>query len=773
MPPFATSVEIRRFPWGTAGIAAVCLGIEVMLTAFQLHGGDVGRVYGLLGSSPASPNPLTWISAPLIHTGFLPLVGNLVFLWVFAPPLEDRLGTPKFVLLWIGLAAGGFAVDTAFRAIGGNGGTPFVIGESAAVSGLIGAFLFRFPSARLRQAMVELPKELPIWIAMGLWFAARFWLWIRSGNDTIQSPVFGTDLALFGAGLTIGFVLWRDASDRPANLLQTIRSVRLRNRSARTSNTEETVESLPDDPALLLERAREILREVPPRADSAAAMQDGKSPLFRAARALLRAVEIHLQTNEDTEALGAAAERWEWVGDSDMPTPLLSRLALAAERAGEPALARSLLWMVLARADAGHGRSTAALRLAPMHVATGSFREAARAMAILRRTPGRESPGASGESTLRQAIALGIRRTRGVYRMPAAVRRAIRSSFEELPFVPACVLFPSAPGRDPSLEVLPVAGDPSAVDPGAALHQRIGEAGVVAAARAQTEAPGLRVPVRLFDGIDTESQASLLERPETRTLPMQPSAKRILEERRATLRRAEADRLWKDRRRRDLEQQRQNLEETTAAIRKDDWSSEHTTYFLLYGLPLFLGVEGILLVGTIKLAFPKHAGLAFDIGLALLLPANWLGFRFYRALVLAPTRIVDAVYKGSDTEPTTGLGYARALEQRGQYGEAASDYRRTLVAEPGRLDARLALAELYRFRMHDLDRAVAEYLILARTDPSPGGAAHALLEAATLQREQGNHAAARRALDELLRRFPQEPVAEGARRLLATLQDQP
>lgn len=116
----------------------------------------------------------TLASSVFLHGGWLHLIGNMLFLWVFGDNVEDQFGHLRYLLFYL---AGGLAANVAhiwFNA----GSTLPTIGASGAVAAVLGAYTFLFPGARVL-ALVPLgfflqTMELPAKLFLGFWFVLQF-----------------------------------------------------------------------------------------------------------------------------------------------------------------------------------------------------------------------------------------------------------------------------------------------------------------------------------------------------------------------------------------------------------------------------------------------------------------------------------------------------------------------------------------------------------------------------------------------------------------------
>ena len=94
---------------------------------------------GLVGEA------LTLISSQFLHGGWLHLLGNLLFLWIFGNNVEDRLGRLRFLLFYL---VGGAIAGLTQVAIDPASTIP-TIGASGAIAATLGAYLVLFPRARI------------------------------------------------------------------------------------------------------------------------------------------------------------------------------------------------------------------------------------------------------------------------------------------------------------------------------------------------------------------------------------------------------------------------------------------------------------------------------------------------------------------------------------------------------------------------------------------------------------------------------------------------
>jgi membrane associated rhomboid family serine protease len=125
---------------------------------------------------------LSVLSAMFLHGGWLHLLGNMLFLWIFGNNVEDRFGRIRYLLFYL---ACGYAAAYGFSLADPASTTP-LIGASGAVAGVLGAYLVLFPRARvwsLVPVLFFIPLRLPAWFVLGLWFLLQ---WFYSAGHAVS-----------------------------------------------------------------------------------------------------------------------------------------------------------------------------------------------------------------------------------------------------------------------------------------------------------------------------------------------------------------------------------------------------------------------------------------------------------------------------------------------------------------------------------------------------------------------------------------------------------
>ena len=182
MLPLSDAVKPRRFPLVTAGLVAANLAFWLV---YQLPAGleesvdEVGfRACAVAGDCTADTLPwaLTATTSMFAHGGWAHLAGNMLFLAVFGLRVEDRLGSARYLILYVvsGYAATALQAGIELSFMGEEDANIPGIGASGAISGVLGAYLVLFPFARIVTVLVPMFfLRIPALALLGAWFVLQ------------------------------------------------------------------------------------------------------------------------------------------------------------------------------------------------------------------------------------------------------------------------------------------------------------------------------------------------------------------------------------------------------------------------------------------------------------------------------------------------------------------------------------------------------------------------------------------------------------------------
>jgi membrane associated rhomboid family serine protease len=162
-----------------------------------------GRLIASLAGDTSLPVELaTVFTSMFLHGGWLHLIGNMWYLWIFGDNVEDRMGAVRYLLFY--LAAGAIAALVHAALLPGS---PIpTVGASGAIAGVLGAYAHAFPRARV---LTLIPVffffqvvAIPALVLLGVWFLIQF----ISGTISFGSGSGGVAWWAHIAGFVFGFV---------------------------------------------------------------------------------------------------------------------------------------------------------------------------------------------------------------------------------------------------------------------------------------------------------------------------------------------------------------------------------------------------------------------------------------------------------------------------------------------------------------------------------------------------------------------------------------
>ena len=146
---------------------------------------------------------ITIFTAMFMHGGWLHLLSNMLYLWIFGDNVEDRLGHAKFLLFYIlcGIAA------TYAQAFVNPGSNIPNLGASGAIAGVLGAYLLMFPGGRVSVMMGRGIIPMPAIIVIGFWALLQIFSSVGSvGQGDTGGVAYMAHVGGFVAGLILGML---------------------------------------------------------------------------------------------------------------------------------------------------------------------------------------------------------------------------------------------------------------------------------------------------------------------------------------------------------------------------------------------------------------------------------------------------------------------------------------------------------------------------------------------------------------------------------------
>jgi membrane associated rhomboid family serine protease len=129
---------------------------------------------------------LPFLTSMFLHAGWMHVLGNMWFLYIFGDNIEDYLGHFKYLGFY--LLSGLFAMGTQV-VIYPHSNIP-TVGASGAIAGVLGAYFLLYPRARVLTWFFVFVLYLPAWIVLGEWFVLQFF----AGAATLSMAHAGKDV---------------------------------------------------------------------------------------------------------------------------------------------------------------------------------------------------------------------------------------------------------------------------------------------------------------------------------------------------------------------------------------------------------------------------------------------------------------------------------------------------------------------------------------------------------------------------------------------------
>lgn len=225
--PIRTDYRMSRTPWVNYGLIAA----NVLLFLLGYHAmteQSVGRIEAWM-LWPDRPELHQFFSSVFLHGGWMHLIGNMIFLWVFGNALNDRFGQAGYLAFYL---AGGILAGIGYVLLAGR--AP-VLGASGAIAAVTGAYLVLFP--RVRVTLLVLFIFITFWEVSSIYFLLFqfiYNLFLTLGEYGGAFSGGGVAYAahssgyLFGIGVAAALLATRVLPREPYDLLNLIRDRRRR-----------------------------------------------------------------------------------------------------------------------------------------------------------------------------------------------------------------------------------------------------------------------------------------------------------------------------------------------------------------------------------------------------------------------------------------------------------------------------------------------------------------------------------------------------------------
>ena len=191
----------RTFPLVTYAL----LALNLLFFFIELSGGEAFIEQWAFVPRRFLANPggdfLTLFTSMFMHAGWVHLLGNMLYLWIFGDNVEDRFGHSKFTIFYL---LCGLAATFAQLLFSTDSNVPN-LGASGAVAGVLGAYILMFPQGKVKVMMGRGVVPMPALVVIGLWIVLQFFSGIGSIANTADTG--GVAYMAHIGGFIAGFVL--------------------------------------------------------------------------------------------------------------------------------------------------------------------------------------------------------------------------------------------------------------------------------------------------------------------------------------------------------------------------------------------------------------------------------------------------------------------------------------------------------------------------------------------------------------------------------------
>jgi membrane associated rhomboid family serine protease len=184
----------------------IVINILIFLFEFSLDPYSQNAFIATYGLVPDHFHFVNVLTSMFLHGGWMHVLGNMWFLWIFGDNIEDILGHGKYLAFYLlcGIAAG--MTQTLFS----PGSRVPMVGASGAIAGVMGAYMIKFPHSQIRTLVFLLffitTFDVPAWVMLIYWFGIQ----LLNGFGTVGNSAAsqgGTAFLAHVGGFVTGILL--------------------------------------------------------------------------------------------------------------------------------------------------------------------------------------------------------------------------------------------------------------------------------------------------------------------------------------------------------------------------------------------------------------------------------------------------------------------------------------------------------------------------------------------------------------------------------------
>jgi membrane associated rhomboid family serine protease len=187
-------------------ITYLLIAANFLVFFIELAGGDTFIITWAFVPAVYQTNHLFgWITiftSMFMHDGWLHILGNMLYLWIFGDNVEDQLGHGRFLFFYL---LCGIAATFAQMALDPNSQIAS-LGASGAIAGVLAAYLILFPRQRVRVLVFNFLIPMPAIIVIGIWFVLQLFSQFSGSSDGVA---YMAHIGGFVTGLLLVLLLRR------------------------------------------------------------------------------------------------------------------------------------------------------------------------------------------------------------------------------------------------------------------------------------------------------------------------------------------------------------------------------------------------------------------------------------------------------------------------------------------------------------------------------------------------------------------------------------
>ncbi len=208
MFPVSDIIPSRTVPFVTVGLIVV--NALVFLHMLALPGGMLEGFVARYAVIPAWFSVPTLFTSQFLHAGWMHIIGNMLYLWIFGDNVEDRLGHLRYLVFYLGAGAVAAILQVLFN--------PFsavpMLGASGSIAAVMGAYFVLYPQSRVLTAIFIVfffdLVEVPALFFLGIWFLMQLLSGVGTlgvSNAAAGGTAFWAHIGGFIVGVAVGSIL--------------------------------------------------------------------------------------------------------------------------------------------------------------------------------------------------------------------------------------------------------------------------------------------------------------------------------------------------------------------------------------------------------------------------------------------------------------------------------------------------------------------------------------------------------------------------------------